>query len=151
MQHLLLKLHHYLIICINSLGFTAQEKPFKLFYLTKLSESMHSCGIKQNLVTFSCSKRPVLTFHFPHPGAEWALEIPAAAGRGEEPVIGQCPWGPEIPQVRGFCFVYQEFWNTAGPVLKKSYSTPGLFSGEWSFNSLFAFFKSEMLMKPKNG
>lgn len=86
---------------IKSFSFTAQEKPLKLFYLTKLSEFVHSSGIKQNVVTFTCSERPVLTFHFPHPGAEWALEIPAAAGRGEEPIAGQCPRGPEIPQVRG--------------------------------------------------
>lgn len=62
-QHLLLKLHQYLTIHIKSFGFPSQEKPLKWFYLTRLLEFVHASGIKQNIVTFTCSERPVLTFH----------------------------------------------------------------------------------------
>lgn len=45
-------------------------------------------------------------------GTEWTLEISAAVSRGAKPAIGQCPWSPEIPQVRCLYHIWSQFSKT---------------------------------------
>lgn len=49
-QHLFLRLHWFLTY-MKSSGFTSWEKPLKLFYLTRLLDSVHSYKIKQWIST----------------------------------------------------------------------------------------------------